>query len=488
MKSPLESHKNSYTRAEIALVEKCFKVGVCDASTLVVKAGSSLLADQTNGINKRYLKKLVDFIIALRAARKKVVLVSSGASAAGKAHLIQTHARTHAKSVLTYKKPHSHPASKFLPTKQAHSLSEKQVLASIGQVHLMESYRKAFAKADITISQILLSKYSINHRASYLNARNTLQALWDLSILPIINENDPLAAKDARLGDNDVLGALVCGLADADLYIILSDTEGLYLYHKSKTAKLLKIVKKITPMHFSAAQGPGSHHGTGGMVTKLEAVKVNENFSIPTLITAGTVKNLYKSIFNDHDGTLFLGKSDRFTQSLHNTASPSQLPQTPVMQHPAQNLATSIRKPSSIISPEPTSAKTSLKTTSDKKANKKSSRLSSKKRWLFSNISPKGHLTIDLGAAAALRANKSLLPKGILSVTGVFHAGDVCTIVAQASSRNTAPEPLGRGLTNYNSSDLKKICGANTSQIATLLGYKGHDEVIHKNNLVISDN
>ncbi len=394
-----------------------FKRHVLNAQTIVVKAGSSLLTceQSSDGINNRYLRKLAAFIHKLQAARKRVILVSSGAVAAG-------HAQLSAQATL----------SRPLPPLQQLPLSSKQVLASIGQVPLMKSFHKAFARFKLPVSQLLLSKFSINHRASYLNARNTIQALWELPAVPIVNENDPLATEELKLGDNDILGALICGLAAADLYIMLSDTAGFYLNHKHSDAELLKIVPTVTPAYVNAASGPSSNIGTGGMVTKLSAVKVNENFAIPTLLTNGNVHSLHNSIFKNFAGTLFLGGN------------------TPTVATATQ------KKPSS------------------------------RKRWLFSNTSIAGILNIDAGAAAALSRNKSLLPKGLLNVSGTFHTGALCNITAAESAAQPAnPKVIARGLSNYSSSELKKICGVKSAQIKSRLGYKGHDEVIHKNNLVL---
>ena len=311
-----------------------------DANRIVLKVGSSLLTNKKK-IDYKKVKKYAQFVYQLMKLGKEVALVTSGAIA----------------------------SSGFENQISSDSIKIKQILASVGQVALMSMYSRAFRHFKLKIGQILLSEFSISDRESYLNAKSTITTMLSLGIVPIINENDTVAVKELKFGDNDILGALVSGLLDADLYVILSDVEGFYTNYKSKNPLFHSHIKKVTKAHLEEAGGP-SAVGTGGMYTKLLAAKKCSEFSIPTLVTFGNKRELYQSIFQKGNGTLFKAED---------------------------------------------------------------SKPKSKKKWIGSQIDGRGVIKIDYGAEKALMTKKaSLLSKGILEVQGFFLAGDICSIMGES--------------------------------------------------------
>lgn len=291
-------------------------------------------------------------------------------------------------------------------------------MASIGQVNLISLYRKKFHKKNIQTGQILLSEYSLKHRESYLKARTTINKLLDLNAVPIINENDPLATEELQFGDNDVLGALVSGLIDADLYMILSDTDGFYLGYNTSNPVFLPEIKTITKKIREEAGNSKGSVGTGGMVTKLKAAALAQSFAIPTFLTSGKPKNLMEYIFTYRKGTVFLPGSKQMKR---------------------------------------------------------------RKKWIASGMNLKGRITVDEGAVSALNKRKSLLPSGMISCEGDFRIGDLVGIF------NEKDELIAKGLCHYDSRDVKKLKGVKTSEIKTILGQESYHEIIHANNLVLTE-
>ncbi len=299
----------------------------------------------------------------------------------------------------------------------------KQVLASVGQSRLMNVYEKLFDQHAITVAQALLTKADLADRAGYLNARNTLLALLELKVICIVNENDVVAVDElqgVKFGDNDNLSAMVANLVDADLLIILTDTVGLCDTdpRKNPNAQLIPLVKKIdAKIERLAASTPGKL-GTGGMATKIEATKLATASGITVTIADGKKKDaILKLAYGEAIGTRFL----------------------------------------------PTTSK-----------------LESRQRWMLSGLCTKGRLTVDAGAALALKNQyRSLLAAGIKQVSGRFNRGDIVDIYDSEGAR------LGCGITNYSSGDIDIIKGAHSRKIATLVKYDYGPEVIHRNNLVI---
>ncbi len=226
----------------------------------------------------------------LRQTGHEVVLVSSGAIAAGK------------KSLHCTERPASIP--------------EKQASAAIGQVRLMAKYEACFRKHDQQIAQVLLTSDDLSNRRKFLNARNTLFTLLQCGIIPIINENDTVLVDEIKFGDNDILSALVTNLVDADLLLILTDQDGLYEQdpRRQKDARLIRLVEKVGGDIIDSAKGGTGRLGTGGMRSKVDAAKKASLFGIPTIIVNGRVRKIISRVFAGEDvGTFFLPRKTRLS-------------------------------------------------------------------------------------------------------------------------------------------------------------------------------
>jgi glutamate 5-kinase len=241
-------------------------------------------------------------------------------------------------------------------------------------------------------------------------------------VVPVINENDTVALDELKFGDNDTLGALVAGLVEADLFVNLTDIDGLYDDdpRRNPEARLLSEVEKITPALLALAGG-GGPLGSGGMYTKVRAAKRLSEQGLASVVASGAGRDvLLKIVEGETVGTFFKPRASK--------------------------------------------------------------RLLGKKNWLAFATRPKGSLIVDEGCALALtRRGKSLLPGGIVEVSGSFAAGDAVLI------RDRKGRPLAVGLTNYTSAEVEKIMGRASRQIEASLGYSHSDEVIHRDNLVLSE-
>ncbi len=246
---------------------------------IVVKLGTKQITD-TKNINFNNIKNLVDEISEIRKNVRDVVLVVSGAIGLGRYEL-------------------------FNGDEKILTLSEKQALAGVGQIILMEILRKEFKEKNMIIGQVLLTQDIFDNRKTYLNARNTLNSMLELGIIPVINENDSVATEEIKVGQNDTLGALVSLLIDADLYIMLTDTDGLYKNFNSPDRELVKIVENIDK-YIVYAKDPENNFAKGGMITKLNAAKIAVASGIPVVIANGFKENRLKQIFTNSIGTLFL--------------------------------------------------------------------------------------------------------------------------------------------------------------------------------------
>ncbi|PWW19330.1 glutamate 5-kinase [Cytobacillus oceanisediminis] len=256
---------------------------------VVIKIGSSSLTSMHGEISRRKLENLAEQIVALKDAGYETAVVSSGAVAAG------------------YRK--------LGCIDRPSSLPEKQAAASIGQGLLMESYSELFLSHGYVASQILITRSDFSDEVRYGNMHNTMNVLLERGIIPIINENDTVTVDRLRFGDNDTLAAKVAGLIDADLLIILSDIDGLYDSNPNDNpnAKLLENVHSITPEIEAAAGGSGSAVGTGGMKSKIQAVKIAMAAGIVSFLgKAGTENILMDAVEGAAKGTYFEQESDAF--------------------------------------------------------------------------------------------------------------------------------------------------------------------------------
>ena len=309
---------------------------------IVVKVGTSTLTKSDGQLNIEKIKKIVLELSNLSDKGYDVALVTSGAVGAGMGIL-------------------------NMPERPK-TLSEKQAVSAVGQVSLMHLYQTLFQEYNKVIGQLLLTKGEFSDRRRYLNVRNVCNTFFDKKIIPVINENDAIVADEIKGGDNDTMSALVSGLIDADLVIILSDIDGLYNKNPQKyeDAKLIELVGDITEDVKNMAGGEGSKFGTGGMITKIIAAEMATKIGTNLVIANGDdPKNITRVVEKENIGTLFVRK------------------------------------------------------------NKK---ISSKKYWLAYGTNKKGIVTIDEGAEKALLNGKSLLPVGIKSVEGRFDEGAVIKI------------------------------------------------------------
>ena len=288
----------------------------------------------------------------------------------------------------------------------------------------MYTYEQLFDRYEITAAQALLTKRDLCDRSGYLNARNTLLALIELGIICVVNENDVVAIdeiEELKFGDNDNLSAMVANLVDADILAILTDIGGLYTAdpHYNPEAQLIRRVDTVDVDIERMACDTASTQGTGGMATKIEAAKLATSSGVNVVIADGREPDVLVRISQGEDiGTFF----------------PAQV-----------------------------------------------SKMESRKRWMLSGLASKGKVTVDKGAASALKEhNKSLLPAGVMKAEGEFQRGDIVDILNEKGKR------IGCGISNYNSSDLAVIGGKHSDEIGNLLGYDYGDEVIHRNNMVIS--
>ncbi len=233
------------------------------AKRLVVKVGSSLVTDQGRGLDLAALSRWAEQIAQLRQTGREVVLVSSGAIAAGMQRLGWD--------------------------KRPHALHELQAAAAVGQMGLVQAYETCFRKHQLLTSQILLTHEDLADRKRYLNARSTLRTLLALGVVPIINENDTVAIDEIRFGDNDTLAALVTNLIEADALVILTDQAGLYDRdpRKDSAARLVGEARADDPALEGMAGGTGTHIGLGGMITKVLAARRAARSGAHTVIASG---------------------------------------------------------------------------------------------------------------------------------------------------------------------------------------------------------
>jgi glutamate 5-kinase len=249
---------------------------------IVVKVGSSTLTHDTGNLNLNRIEKLVRQLVDIHNRNIEIVLVSSGAIAAGRGKLgLKTRPKT---------------------------MPEKQAAAAVGQGILLHMYEKMFSEYGKTVAQILLTREDIAQRGRFLNSRNTFFALFEQGVIPIVNENDVVAVDEIKFGDNDNLSAMVASLVEADLLILLSDINGLYDSNPkyNTDAELIYDVEKITVEIEAAAGGAGSDLGTGGMATKIKAAKVAMASGTSMFILNGDINNIIiDAMSGKMVGTLF---------------------------------------------------------------------------------------------------------------------------------------------------------------------------------------
>ena len=365
---------------------------------VVIKIGTSTLIDDYGMLRVGYLFEVARQINDLRKQGIETVIVSSGAIGVGLRRLNMGSRRP-----------------KDIPTLQA--------AAAIGQVELSSKYAEALSHYNMLMAQVLITRYETGERESYLHARDTLERLLELGVIPLINENDTVVVDEIKFGDNDTLATLVATMIKADLVILLSDIDGLYTAdpRTSEDAELLEHVGSLTEELYNAAGGTGSAYGSGGMITKIKAARVLMAAGIPMVICEGSKPNVIADVASGKQiGTIF----DAST-SPHANA---------------------------------------------------------RKLWIALGDNPKGSVAIDAGAANALReCGSSLLPVGIRSVEGNFVSGDAIGIYDGSHML------VGRGLARMSSEQIALTMGKNSQSLSVdenLSEFK--DKVaVHRDEMVV---
>lgn len=359
----------------------------------VIKVGSAVLSE-TDGLRSDVIANLAAGIDAAIRGGREIIVVSSGAIAAGRARLAKLGGA---------------------------GIAARQAAAATGQIELMAEWARALAAHGRTVAQLLLTHQDVAERTRRNNAIHTIQTLLEAGVVPIVNENDTVAVEEIRMGDNDVLSSLVAGMAQAQLLIILSDVAGVLTGdpRKRPDAQLIPLITDPEAgMRGLVAESAGPL-GSGGMATKLKAARQAARAGMAVIIAAGRAQEVLAAAFDParECGTLVL---------------------------PAR------------------------------------SRLRGRKHWIAFALRPSGSLTVDRGAAEALRSKgRSLLPSGIREVAGEFASGDCVSLLDHEGVE------FGRGLVNYPAAEVLRLKGRHTYEIARVLGYKVADEIIHRDNFVL---
>ena len=364
---------------------------------IVVKAGTNVLTGGGDNLDLEMVTSLVEQMASLHQRGMEVLLVTSGAIAAGG-------------QVLDI-------------GGQREDIPSRQAIAAVGQSRLMHIYEQLFEKHSITVAQALLSRGNIMDREGYLNVRNTLLALLEWKVIPIVNENDVVAVEEIGadvFGDNDNLSAMVTNLVDADLLIMLSDIDGLYTAdpHEDSKAELIPRVERIDEAIEALAGADHSPRSRGGMRAKLEAIKLATASGVAVALVNGRERQVVPRLAaGESVGTFFATTG---------------------------------------------------------------SKVESRKRWMLSGLSTRGRIVVDAGAAEALRRNhSSLLPAGVKGVDGNFKRGDIILVVGPERER------VACGIASYGAADVATIKGLRSNRIEEALGYRYGEEVLHRNNMVL---
>ena len=364
------------------------------AKRIVIKIGSALLVEAAHGtLHRNWLDSLAADIAQCRARNQEVIVVSSGAVAIGRRVLKMSEG----------------------PLK----LEEKQAAAAVGMVHLAHAYQEILGQHDLSVAQILLTIGDTENRRRYINARNTLEQLLSLGVVPLINENDTVATDEIRFGDNDRLAGRVAAMVGADVLLLLSDIDGLYSAdprvdeNAGHVHEVAEITPKIEAMAGSIVRGDGS----GGMITKIAAAKVAVKAGCHMVIFDGSDEKPLSRLDDGARCTWFLSSATPHT---------------------------------------------------------------ARKRWIAGALQTMGTIIIDDGALNALKQGRSLLPAGVVGVEEEFQRGDA-VVVKSSDGREVA-----RGLVAYSNADAQRIMGHKSGEIKELLGYLGRDEMIHRDDLVLT--
>ncbi|WDZ89509.1 glutamate 5-kinase [Nocardiopsis sp. HUAS JQ3] len=373
-------------------LEASGRAAVAAARRVVVKVGSSSLTTPDGRIDSCRIRDLVRVLADRRAAGQEVILVSSGAVAAGMTPLGMA--------------------------RRPRDLASQQAAASVGQGLLLAAYTAELAGHDLTAAQVLLTVEDMMRRVQHRNAQRTLRRLLDIGALPIVNENDTVATHELRFGDNDRLAALVAHLMRADALVLLSDVDALYDGNPSapgsSVVSLVRGPADLDGIDIGSAGGRGV--GTGGMVTKVASARIATEAGVHTLLTSAA--NARTALEGGPAGTLFAPGRGR--------------------------------------------------------------RPSARQLWLAHATAGRGSLVLDPGAVTAVvREKASLLPAGVVRVTGDFNAGDPVDLCDEGGA------VVARGLVNYDAAEVPDLMGRSTRWLAREMGPSYERELVHRDDLVV---
>lgn len=363
---------------------------------IVFKIGSSTLVDEKGALDRPFIRSLCDQVVALREAGERVVVVSSGAAAAGRDALGMA--------------------------ERPSDIATLQACAAVGQTALTEAYAEVLRERGVACGQVLLTRRDVVDREGYLNARNTIERLLDLGCVPVVNENDTVSVAEFTFGDNDMLGAIVSGLVGADLYVVMSDVDGLYTANPSEdpAAELIPLVTEVDHSISAMAGGSSSSFGTGGMSSKVRAARAMMAAAIPTVICEGRRPNVLCEVASGASvGTRF------------------QPPADGAHEH-------------------------------------------GRKLWIGLAEVVRGTLRLDEGATSAVvERGASILPVGVTHVDGAFASGEVVNVT------NPEGELIGRGVVRYSSDDMQRVRGLKLDVIARFLGDEAAVPAVHRDELLV---
>jgi glutamate 5-kinase len=297
-------------------------------------------------------------------------------------------------------------------------LEESQAAAAAGQIRLAHAWQEALGRHEIPVAQVLLTLGDTEQRRRYLNARGTLETLLSLGAVPVINENDTVATEEIRYGDNDRLAARVAQMVSADCLLLLSDTNGLHTADPARdpNAVLVPEVRAVTPEIEAMAGEAATDVGSGGMITKVAAGRIALAAGCHMVIASGRVRHPVLAVEQGAPCTWFIA-----------SVNPARV----------------------------------------------------RKQWIAGSLKPRGEIVVDDGAVAALAQGRSLLPAGVIRVSGTFERGDAVLI------KDARGHVLAHGLSAYGSEDAGRIIGLRSSEIESVLGYRGREELVHRNDLAM---
>ncbi len=369
---------------------------MAESGVIVAKVGSSTLLDEDGELDRAFIRSLCDQVALLMEEGLKAIVVSSGAAAAGR-------------ELLGF-------------VERPKDIESLQACAAAGQARLTQAYADVLMEKGIPCAQVLLTRRDVTDRDAYLNARNTIVRLLELGCVPVVNENDTVSVAEFAFGDNDMLGAIVAGLVSADLYVILSDVDGLFTANPQTdpSARLVRHVSEVDHSISQMAGGAGTSFGTGGMSSKLRAARAMLAAGIPTVICRGRREGvLVDVVHGEKIGTRFEAPA----------GSPHE---------------------------------------------------SGRKLWIGLAEVTHGTIALDAGATkAVLERGASILPVGVVGTEGVYSSGDVVNVLSDEG------DIIGRGVIRYSSEDMSRVRGLKLDVIARFLGEENARPAIHRDELLV---